>query len=342
MRENVIITGAFSYTGKYTTQLLLERGYGVRTLTNHPKRPHPFGDRVQAMPYCFDRPEELRRSLQGASTLINTYWARFPRGGANFETAVQNTRTLLQAAKDAGIRRIVQVSIANPSLESRLGYYKGKAQVEQAVRESELSYAIVRPTVIFGTEDILINNIAWFVRRFPAFAIPGDGRYGVRPIYVEDMAQLLADAVEGRGNTVEDAVGPESFSFEELVRLIAARMGRRVRLVHVPMSVAYVATLMTGWLVRDVVLTWEEYEGLVGNLLESDGPSAGKTRLSDWLAENGERVGRTYASEVGRHFDQRQWGRQELDRRVGEEIAEGGERNPFCTEGTQGSRRRTS
>jgi uncharacterized protein YbjT (DUF2867 family) len=307
MSATVVITGAFSYTGKYAARLLLERGYQVRTLTNHPPRKgaewtNPFGNGVSVYPYNFERPDELRRSLEGASVLINTYWVRFPHRDTSFETAVQNSRTLIQAAKDAGIRRIVHVSIANPSLDSPLAYYKGKAEVEQVVIASGLSYTIARPTVIFGVEDILINNIAWFVRRFPAFGIPGDGRYAVRPIYVEDMARLLVDAAEQHGNSVITAVGPETFSFEELVRLIAERVGRPVRLIHLPVGLAYLSTLVTGWMVGDVVLTWEEYKGLMSNLLAPDGPAGGQTRLSQWLAENSERVGRKYASEVARHY----------------------------------------
>src|SRR5579859_8131946 len=108
MTRTVVITGAFSYTGKYATRLLLERGYEVRTLTNHPNL-NPFGEQVRAYSYHFDRPDELRRSLQGASVLINTYWVRFPHGDTTFETAVRNTRTLINAARDAGIRRIVHV-----------------------------------------------------------------------------------------------------------------------------------------------------------------------------------------------------------------------------------------
>jgi uncharacterized protein YbjT (DUF2867 family) len=300
--NTVVITGAFSYTGKYTTRLLLGRGYGVRTLTYHPERENPFGEGVQVFPYNFEHPDHLSQTLRGASTLINTYWVRFPRGESTFETAVQNTRTLITAAKDAGVRRIVHVSIANPSAESSLGYYRGKAQLEQAVIDSGLSYAIVRPTVIFGVEDILINNIAWFVRRFPVFGIPGDGRYAIRPIYVEDMARLIADAVDQQGNTVVNAVGPETFAFEELVRLIAGKVGHSVRLVHLPMPLAYVSTFLIGWFVGDVVLTWEEYKGLMGNLLAPEGTSAGQTSLSEWLAENHERVGRHYASEVARHY----------------------------------------
>jgi uncharacterized protein YbjT (DUF2867 family) len=243
---SVVITGALSYTGKYTTRLLLGRGCRVRTLTYHPERENPFGESVPVFPYNFDHPDQLTQTLRGASALINTYWVRFPHGQTTFEVAVQNTRTLIAAAKDAGVRRIVHVSIANPSLESPLSCYKGKAQLEKAVIHSGLSYTILRPTVIFGLEDILINNIAWFVRRVPVFGIPGDGSYRIRPIYVEDMAQLIADAVEQHGNTVLDAVGPETFTFEELVRLIAAQVGRSVRLVHLPMPMAYVSTFLTG------------------------------------------------------------------------------------------------
>jgi len=307
MNASVAITGAFSYTGKYTTRLLFERGCEVRTLTNHPPsavadRPDPFGGRVHIFSYNFERAEELRRSLQGASVLINTYWVRFPHGKTDFETAVRDSRTLIKAARDAGVQRIVHVSIANPSIDSPLGYYKGKAEVEQAVTASGLSYAIVRPTVIFGAEDILVNNIAWFVRHFPVFGIPGDGRYAIRPIYVEDMARLLADAASQQGNSVTDAVGPETFTFEELVRRVAREVGSTCRVVHMPAWLAYAGTLVTGWIVGDVVLTWEEYKGLTSNLLASEGLSKGETRLGEWLAANRDRLGERYASEVSRHF----------------------------------------
>jgi uncharacterized protein YbjT (DUF2867 family) len=302
MTNTVTITGAFSYTGKYTAKLLLDRGYRVRTLTGHLNRQNPFGTSLEVFPYNFDHPDLLRKTLQGTSTLINTYWVRFPRGTSTFEAAVRNTKTLIEAARDAGVQRIVHVSIANPSAASPLGYYRGKAELERAVIDSGLNYTIVRPTVIFGTEDILINNIAWFVRRLPMFGIPGDGSYRVRPIYVEDMARLLADSVESQMNSVIDAVGPETYTFEELVRQIARSAGCSVRMVYLPMTAAYLATLVTGWFVRDVVLTWEEYRGLMANLLAPEGPSSGTTRLSEWLTVHAREVGMRYASEVARHY----------------------------------------
>ncbi|HXJ85575.1 MAG TPA: NAD(P)H-binding protein [Candidatus Binatia bacterium] len=300
--KTVAITGAFSYTGKYVARLLLARGFRVRTLTGHPGRANPLGAAVDVLPFNFDHPDQLRKSLAGTSTLINTYWVRFPRGESTFEGAVQNTKTLIEAAKAAGVGRIVHVSIANPSVESPLGYYRGKAQVERAVIDSGLSYTILRPTVIFGAEDILINNIAWLVRRFPVFGVPEDGLYRIRPIYVEDMARLMVDAVCGSGTSLLDAVGPETCTFEDLVRLIADCVERSVHLFHLPTSFAYLTTVVTGWFVGDVVLTWEEYRGLMGNLLAPVGPSTGQMRLSEWLAEHGKEIGTRYASEVARHY----------------------------------------
>ncbi len=297
-----VVTGAFSFTGQYVTRLLLERGWQVRTLTHHPDRPHALGERVEACPYDFDRPDKLRHTLRGASTLVNTYWVRFPRGAVDYTVAVRDTQTLVDAARDAGLQRIVHVSIANASADSPLGYYRGKAETERAVVASGLGYAIVRPTVIFGIEDILINNIAWFVRHFPVFAIPGDGRYGIRPIFVEDLARLLADGAEATDNTTADAVGPESFTFEDLVRTVASKLGRHPRLVHLPAVVAHALTSMAGAFVGDVVLTWDEYQGLQQNLLAVNGPATGPTSLTAWLAEYRDRVGTRYASELARHY----------------------------------------
>ena len=297
-----VVTGAFSYTGKYITRRLLEKRMRVRTLTGHSGRANPFGERVSVAAYDFENPSELEKSLRGATTLINTYWVRFSHGAMTFERAVENTRILIAAAKLAGVRRIVHVSITNPSEDSSLPYFRGKALLERSVQESGLSYAILRPAVIFGPEDILINNIAWFLRKFAVFGVPGRGDYGLQPIFVEDMAGLVVDAAERKDNYVLDAVGPEIFGFEELVRQIAQTIGRPARIVHVPPTVAWLACWMAGLAVRDVVLTREEIQGLMANLLVSKGAPTGTTRLSEWLKKNAESVGARYASELGRHF----------------------------------------
>ncbi len=297
-----VVTGSFSYTGKYVTRGLLNAGRRVRTLTGHPERANMFGGQVEIAPLNFGDRANLVRSLRGASVLYNSYWVRFSHGRATFDEAVANSRALIHAAKEAGVRRIVHLSIANPSIDSHLPYYSGKAQVERAIVDSGLSYAILRPTVIFGVEDILINNIAWFARHFPVFAIPGSGQYQIQPIFVEDIADLAVSAAREKENLVLDAVGPEIFTFEDLVRLIATGVRSKTRLIHVPPFFALGMLRFINPIVGDVILTREEIEGLMANLLVSKQPATGRTRFSEWLAQNASVLGTKYASELARHY----------------------------------------
>jgi NADH dehydrogenase len=297
-----VVTGAFGYTGRYITGRLLESGRSVRTLTGHPNRPNPFGDRVDVAPFDFADRRKLAGHLRGAATLFNTYWVRFPRGDVTFERAVANSETLIQAAKDADLDRIVHVSITNPSKDSPYAYFRGKARVEQMIRESGIAYSIVRPTVVFGREDILINNIAYVLRRVPVFGIPGSGSYRLRPVSVEDVADICARSGRAETDEVVDAVGPETFTFEELVRLIARTIGAHRPFVHLPPVVALTAATVIGRVVGDVVVTRDELDGLMAELVTTDGPATGTRRLSEWLVQNADVVGRRYASEVSRHY----------------------------------------
>ena len=297
----IAVTGAFSYSGKYIAKRLLERGEEVITLTGHPNRPDPFAGKVKAFPLDFDE-ASMTRSLQGVDVLVNTYWVRFDKGENTQPRAVENTRKLVNAAKAAGVKRIVHISIANPSAESHLPYYWGKAANEKAVIDSGLSHAILRPTVLIGREDILINNIAFLLRRFPFFFIPGDGSYGIQPVYVEDLADLAVEGVYRKDNYIIDAVGPDAYTFKELVQLIGNKIGAQRLLISVPPRLALGAAQFLSIFVGDVILTPEEVDGLMANLLVSKDPPLGKTAFKDWLEENKSTVGKNYASEIRRHY----------------------------------------
>jgi NADH dehydrogenase len=307
-----VVTGAFGYTGKYITRRLLALGQSVRTLTGHPDpspsappgrgRGNPFGSQVEVRPFNFDNPSALTESLRGATTLYNTYWIRFARGDITFDRAVANSRTLIQAAATAGVRKIVQISITNPSKDSPLPYFRGKAAVEQCLMASGLPYAIIRPTVVFGMEDILLNNIAWLLRRFPIFPVAGEGDYRVQPVFVEDLAELAVDAAQGAGNAVLDAAGPEVYTFDEQVRLIAQAVGSRARVVHLPPGLVLPLSRLMGLLMRDVVLTSDELAGLMADLLVSTGPPTGHTSFRGWLEQNRGQIGAAYTSELRRHY----------------------------------------
>lgn len=298
----VAVTGAGGYSGRVLTQALLDGDVEVTNLTGHPERGTPFGDRITTHAFAWDRPAELARSLQGCRVLFNTYWIRFPRGHATHELAVARSCQLFEAARQAGVARIVHTSIARPDARSPLSYYRGKAAVEQALAASGVGHAILRPTVLFGDGDVLVNNIAWCVRRFPLFLVPGDGRYRVQPLHVADFAQALAAAAEEAGDTVRDAVGLETFAFRDLVATVAQALGRRVGVVSAPKGVVRAVTAVLGTMVGDVMLTAEEIAGLCAGLLATDAPPLGSRRLTAWLAAHAGEVGIRYSNEVGRHY----------------------------------------
>lgn len=297
-----IVTGAFGYIGKYIARHLLEQGEAVRTITTHPQKPNPFGEAVQAFPLTFDQPDDLIESLRGASSLYNTYWIRFPYGGATFEQAIQNTATLFKCAREAGVRKIVHISVTQASATSDLPYYRGKARQEQALIDSGVPYSIVRPTLVFGREDILVNNIGWLIRNFPVFPIFGSGQYKVQPVFVEDLARIVVASAQEQGNVTLDAIGPQTFSFEGLVKLIAARIKPGVKLVHISPTLGILLGRLIGFGLGDVVLTRDELKGLMDELLTSRQVSNGTTRFSDWLESNGDQLGSSYSSEIQRHF----------------------------------------
>lgn len=300
-----VVTGAFGYSGKYITGHLLTAGTHVRTLTNSPQRESPFGNAVEAHPYSFNNPDKLVRSLVGARVLFNTYWVRFDHDDFTHSQAVRNTLRLFEAASRARVSRVVHISITNPSEQSRLPYFRGKAELEAALRASRLSYAILRPTVLFGREDILINNIAWMLRRFPVFGVFGNGHYKLQPIFVDDLARLAVELATSSEDTVIDAIGPETFTYRELVDVIGDAIACRRPIWSIPPSLGIAVGRIVGAVVGDVVITPEEVAGLMENLLFTTSPAAGKTALSDWVLEHRDDLGRRYSSELARRRDRR-------------------------------------
>lgn len=300
------VTGAFGYSGKYIARRLLAAGRRVRTLTQSPARSQAAGgglESVDVRGFHFDRPELLVEALRGVEVLYNTYWVRFNHRDFTFAEAVRNTRTLFTAAREAGVKRVVHVSITNPSLDSHLEYFRGKAQLELSLQESGMSHAILRPAVLFGKEDILINNIAWMLRRFPVFGIFGDGCYLLQPIYVDDLAQLAVEQGQRSDNRIVEAIGPEIFTYRGLVERIGGILGCQRPVVSVPPWLGYAVGWLLGALVRDVVITRDEIEGLMEGRLYVDAHPAGGTRLTDWARENRDWLGRRYATELGRRRD---------------------------------------
>ncbi len=299
----VAVTGAFGYSGRYIARRLIEAGHSVITLTNSSQRDNPFGGILQAFPFHFDQPEELAKSLEGTDALINTYWVRFNHRLFTHRQAVANTRILFQAAKKAGVQRIVHVSITNPDLHSDLTYFSGKAEVESALASLGLSYCILRPAVLFGKEDVLVNNIAWSLRHLPIFGVFRAGEYKLQPIYVDDLASAAVEKAAGGRDEIVNAIGPETFTYRELVETIKRLLGLKRLVVGVPPELGYWACRAVGLLVRDVTITREEIQGLMEGRLYVDAPPLGATRLTEWIGRHKDTLGRHYTSEMARRVD---------------------------------------
>jgi NADH dehydrogenase len=296
-----VVTGAFGYSGAAIARDLQAAGRTVRTLTGHPQR-HSADSSIEVRPLDFDDPIGLTKSMRGATTLYNTYWIRFAHGSTDHQMAVANSRTLFHAARQAGVDRIVHVSITHPSITSRYPYFRGKAEVERILAEVGVSYAVLRPAILFGGDGVLVNNIAWLLRRLPVFAIGGKGDYRVRPIHVDDLARLAVEAGAHRNTQVIDAVSPDRPTFLELVTLIRETVESHARLVHLPKIAMPTIASLLGTAVRDRLLTADEFWAMTEGLVDTDGPATGRIGISSWIADQGAALGTRYANELDRHF----------------------------------------
>lgn len=295
------VTGAFSYAGASIADELIRRGRRVRALTGHPERA-PSGNPVEIRPLEFADRAALRQTLEGVDTLYNTYWVRFSHGSMTFDTAVDNSRRLFDAAANAGVRRIVHVSITHPDTASPYAYFRGKAVVEDYLAGTGISHAIARPAFLFGRHGVLINNVAWMLRHLPVVAIGDGGGYWVRGIHVDDLATLCADLGNQDTEVTVDAVGPDRMTFRTLIGHVRDAVAPRTPIVSVPGWALPPLTAAIGVVLRDRLLTSDEYNAMADGLADSQAPTNGQTSFTDWLIANAESLGRRYINDTKGHF----------------------------------------
>ncbi len=296
-----VVTGAFGYTGRWIAHHLLEKGVQVRTLTNAVGRDDPFDGRVEVHPLDFDDHAALVESLRGAEVLYNTYWVRYNHRRRNFEhgIAVENSKRLFKAAAEAGVERIVHFSVAHPHKAPDWTYFCGKVAVEKYLNDSEYCFAILRPTVLFGGHrNVLINNIAWMLRKFPIFGVFGMGNYPIQPVHVKDVARVAVEQGESRENVTIDVTGPETFRYKEYIGVMAKSMSLRRIILPMPPFVGWLFGKFLGLLLQDLVITRAEIKGLRRGLMASDEDPLGQLKFSEWIAEHGKDFGKRYQNDL--------------------------------------------
>jgi NADH dehydrogenase len=296
-----VVTGAFGYTGRWIAHHLLENGERVQTLTNAIGRDDPFDGQVEIHPLNFENREALVESLRGADVLYNTYWVRYNHHSKSFDhdIATENCKIIFEAAIEAGVRRIVHFSVAHPKLAPRWSYFRGKVVSEKSLRDCGISYAIIRPTVLFGGDrNILVNNIAWILRYIPVFGLFGWGNYPIQPVHVSDVARIAIELGALNEDITRDATGPDTFLYKDFIKLIARNMGVRRLIVPLPPTIGWMTGRVMGFFLKDMVITRAEIRGLMRGLVASDEEPLGTISFSEWVAENGLVLGRRYNNDL--------------------------------------------
>ncbi len=295
-----VITGAESFIGKYISNLLIPLNFKIRSFTN---KSINKTKNIEFYPYNFNNSEEVIKIFKGADFFFNTYWIRFNFKDKKFEKAYENTKFLIDCAKLAGVKKIIHISITNANPLSPFEYFKYKGFIENYIINSGISYSILRPTVVFGREDILINNIIWFLKRFPIFPIFGRGDYLIQPIYVKDLAKIAVEKALNSENSIVDCAGPEIFSFRELIKKIRDVIDSKSIIINLPTKAVFSLLKFLSFFLKDVILTREEILALKGNLLYSKDPPLGKERIIDWIKNEKDYLGIQYRSEILRHYN---------------------------------------
>ncbi|MFQ3550380.1 MAG: NAD(P)H-binding protein [Armatimonadota bacterium] len=299
--KRALVTGAFSFSGKYIAKKLLDEGWKVSTLTNHPSQNSELSELIESYPLDFSSPDDIANIMKDADLFVNTYWIRNETGKLKFKDVVENTKLLIESAKHAEVRKFVHISILNPSEDSPYPYYRAKAEAENILKESGLNYTILRPAMLFGDQGILINNIAWFLRHLPVFAIPGDGSYKMQPIHVVDLAELVNESSKNNDNKIIDAIGPDIFTFEELIKHICVHIKTNPIVLKLPPDKIPLMMKPLEVILRDKVLTKDELASFMANLLVSESKPTGIIHLGEWIAANASWLGLKYFSDSKRH-----------------------------------------
>lgn len=248
----VLVAGGTGFLGAAFVRLLHDRGHRVTVLSRSPESvPERFPDRrVDGRAGDITRPGTLRPALEGADVAIQSVqFPGFPvedpaRGRTFMDVDARGTENVAEAAVAAGVRRLLYLSGVGADPSSARAWYRAKGLAEAAVHATGLERVIVRPSWVYGPEDRSLNLFADLVRRVPlCFPQLGDGRQRLNPVFIDDVAGVVADAVERpdlREETLEIG-GPVTYTMDGIVRIVMDTLGRRKPIVHVPLSLARAA-----------------------------------------------------------------------------------------------------
>ena len=235
----VLVTGATGFVGRHVVRALVEKGMRVRALAHTPGREHVVaGQDVEVSYASISDSAALKSAMDGVDGVVHLVAVIREKGAHTFDSVNHlGTARVVEAAREAGVRRFVQMSAIGAVDDPGLTYLQSKWRGEQAVVQSGVPYTILRGSILFGEGDEFINMLAGLVRAFPLVPVAGNGGAMFQPLHIEDAARCLAETLlsdELASQTVEIG-GPDHLNYDQIINAIAATFGRKRWKVHLPL-----------------------------------------------------------------------------------------------------------
>lgn len=244
--RRVAVVGGTGFLGTAFVRELYERGHTVRVLSRHPEKLANLfrGRSVEARAADVTRPDSLPPALEGAEVVIHC--VQFPgypvedpaRGRTFMEVDARGTLRTVRAASQVGVRRFVYLSGVGADPDAPEAWFRAKGVAEQAVAASGMAGVRIRPSWVYGPEDVSLNRFVTVLRRVPLFFPQlGPGSQRINPLFVEDLAPVVAEAAteERADGTAFEIGGPITYSMDEIIRLVMEAIGLRKPIVHFPL-----------------------------------------------------------------------------------------------------------
>jgi uncharacterized protein YbjT (DUF2867 family) len=245
-KQLVTVFGGSGFVGRHLVRALAQRGYRVRVAVRRPDLAlflQPLGNVGQIHPIQANLRyrDSVARAIAGADAVVNLVGILAEDGKQTFATVqAEGATAVARACATAGITRLVQMSAIGADAGSPSAYARSKAAGENAALEAVPEAVITRPSIIFGPEDSFFNRFAALARMAPALPLIGGGETRFQPVFVGDVAEAIARAVDGtlREGAVYELGGPQVKTFRELMAYTLATIGRKRPLVPLPFGVA--------------------------------------------------------------------------------------------------------
>ncbi len=280
----VTVFGGSGFLGRHVVRALANRGYRIRVAVRQPElcgflRPMGRVGQINTVQANLRYPQSIAAALRDADIAVNLVGILFERGAQRFD-AVQaaGAEAVALAAKSAGAR-LVHVSAIGADVNSPSRYARSKAEGERRVLAAQPTATIMRPSIVFGPEDDFFNRFAALARIAPALPLVGGGYTRFQPVFVGDVSQAIAKAVDGETKpaTIYELGGPDVRTFRELMEFVLATIGRRRLLVPVPFDLMKLQAAFAQFLPKPPI-TPDQVEMLKSdNVVSAEARSEGRT-----------------------------------------------------------------